>query len=125
MARRPKVETGSLNRVLPYVWPHRRKVLLSFVFAALVAVLWGMNLSVAFPVVKILLEGQSLTQYVTTEIDAAERERTEKSAQLARTEARIAAEEARPPGERDRDRLVKLYKEQASAQARITEASRT
>ncbi|MDQ3331553.1 MAG: ABC transporter ATP-binding protein/permease [Planctomycetota bacterium] len=124
MARRSKVEAGSLSRVLPYVWPHRKPVLLSFVFAVLVAVLWGLNLSVAFPVVKVLLEGQSLPQYVASETQKAEAERAYKSERLARIEARIAALTAN----RDvasRSELVTLYKDQASAQARITEASRT
>lgn len=123
MARRQKVPTGSLGRVLPYVWPHRRKVLLSFVFAGLVAVLWGMNLSVAFPIVKVLLEGQTLSQYVAGEIGKAEKKRTDNTASLEYAEREIAREEARP--EPDHDRLVKLYKDQASAQARLTEASRT
>lgn len=123
MARRQKDPTGSLSRVLPYVWPHRRKVILSFVFAWLVAALWGMNLSVAFPVVKVLLQGQSLSDYVADEIETAETERTQKSQQLAKVEARIKDEEAQP--EPNHDRLVKYYKEQASAQARVSEASRT
>lgn len=123
MARRSKVETGSLNRVLPYIWPHRKPVMLSFVFAVLVAVLWGLNLSVAFPVVKVLLEGQSLSQYVATEITSAEAKRADKSEQLAKIEARIAAlTEKRDAA--SRTELVALYKDQASAQAHITEASR-
>ena len=59
---------GSFSRLVPYVWPHRGKVLLSTVFGLVVAVLWGTNLSIAFPIVKVLLQGQSIEQYVDEEI---------------------------------------------------------
>ena len=58
---------GSFARLLPFVWPHRHKFLLSVVFGLGVAVLWGTNLSVAFPVVKVLLQGQSIHEYVDGE----------------------------------------------------------
>ena len=112
-----------MNRVLPYVWPHRKRVVLSVVFAGLVAIFWGLNLSVAFPVVKVLLEGQSLSDYVEAEIETAEADRAEKSAQLSKIESRIALLTNR--GQSGHSELVDLYKQQASAQARITEASRT
>lgn len=123
MARRQRIETASLSRVLPYVWPHRRKVFLSFVFAILVAVLWGLNLSVAFPVVKVLLEGQSLSQYVASETESAERERALKSEQLKKTEARIAAL-ADDPSPTERAELVGLYKDQSRQQANLSSAGR-
>ena len=71
---------GSFWRVFPFVWPHRRKVLISTVFAFLVALFWGLNLTAAFPVVKVLLEGQGLGEYVDAEIEAAETETPESSA---------------------------------------------
>ena len=57
----------SLTRLGPYIWPYRRLLAWSVVFALLVAGLWGANLSVAFPVVKVLL-GQGLHEYVDSEI---------------------------------------------------------
>ena len=62
----------SLTRLGPYVWPYRRLMAWSVVFALLVAGLWGANLSVAFPIVKVLLEGQGLHEYVETEITRCE-----------------------------------------------------
>jgi subfamily B ATP-binding cassette protein MsbA len=124
MPRRPRVDTSSLARVLPYVWPYRRKVLLSFVFAVLVAVLWGLNLSVAFPVVKVLLEGQTLAQYVSEKVEEAERERALRAEQLEKTQARIAELELRPDAAAQAE-LVGRYKDQARQQAKLSDAGRT
>ena len=60
---------GSFSRLLPYVLPHRRLFLLSAAFGLGVALLWGANLSVAFPIVKVLLQGQSLQEYSDQEAD--------------------------------------------------------
>ena len=49
---------GSFVRLLPYVLPHRRLFIVSAIFGLGVALLWGTILSVAFPVVKVLLQGQ-------------------------------------------------------------------
>ena len=73
---------GSLARVLPHVWPHRKKLFLSFAFAMLVALLWGANLSVAFPVVKVLIQGESLDQYVEKEIESAKTEVAKRTARI-------------------------------------------
>ncbi|WP_197998817.1 ABC transporter ATP-binding protein [Gimesia aquarii] len=45
---------------------------MSFFFALLVALLWGANLSVTFLVVKVLLQGESLSGYVQKEISLTE-----------------------------------------------------
>ncbi len=65
-------EIKSVNnflRVLPHVWPYRRKVFLSMFFALVVALFWALNISMTFLVVKVFLEGQSIENYVQTEID--------------------------------------------------------
>ncbi|QDV52495.1 ABC transporter ATP-binding protein [Gimesia fumaroli] len=63
---------NSLTRILHYVWPYRRRLFASFFFAILVAILWGANLSVTFLVVKVLLQGESLSGYVQNEVIATE-----------------------------------------------------
>lgn len=65
-------DVNSFARILHYVWPYRKRLVLSFFFAILVALLWGANLSVAFPVIKVLLQGESLKEYVQKEINAKE-----------------------------------------------------
>ncbi|MFK7778154.1 MAG: ABC transporter ATP-binding protein [Gimesia sp.] len=65
-------DVNSFARILHYVWPYRKRLLVSFFFAILVALLWGANLSVAFPVIKVLLQGESLKDYVQQEINEKE-----------------------------------------------------
>ncbi len=62
-------DVNSFARILHYVWPYRKRLVVSFFFAILVALLWGANLSVAFPVIKVLLQGESLNEYVQKEIN--------------------------------------------------------
>lgn len=61
-----------LARLLPYVWRNRSKVYLSVFFAIVVALLWAATISMSFLVVKVLLQGQSLNDYVSAEIKEAE-----------------------------------------------------
>ncbi len=57
-----------LKRLIPFIWPHRRKYVLSCVFALIVAVLWGGNLTIIFPVMQVLLKEKTLQVYVSEEI---------------------------------------------------------
>ena len=129
MARHAQVPAGPLHRVLPYVWPHRRKLFLSFIFAVLVAVLWGLNLSVAFPVVKVLLQGQTLNDYADIEIKKAETERAFMSTRLAEIETRLAQLDppgpARPTTDAAHAEAIALYKDQSRTQAKLSAAGRT
>ena len=59
-------------RIGSYVWPYRRLFVLSVVCAVIVSLFWAMNLSFAFPVVKILFQNDSLHGYVDTEIQTLE-----------------------------------------------------
>ncbi|MEQ9068077.1 MAG: hypothetical protein RLO18_15190, partial [Gimesia chilikensis] len=59
---------NSFTRILHYVWPFRRRLITAFFFAVLVAILWGANLSVTFLVVKVLLQGERIDQYVQAQI---------------------------------------------------------
>lgn len=59
-------------RLLPYLWQHRWKLYLSSAFALAVAVLWAGTLSLTFLVVKVLLQDQSLQQYVELEVKNSE-----------------------------------------------------
>jgi subfamily B ATP-binding cassette protein MsbA len=70
---------NSLTRIFfPFVWPSRRQLFLSFFFALLVALLWGATLSVSYPVVKVLLQGETLSEHIQKQITACE-ERVAKS----------------------------------------------
>jgi subfamily B ATP-binding cassette protein MsbA len=77
----------SFSRLTPFIWPHRRPFILSAIFGLGVALLWGTNLSVAFPVVKVLLQGQSLQQYVGSEAQWTRDEIAKKTVTLQRLPA--------------------------------------
>ena len=110
----------NLTRILPYVWPYRRKVFLSFLFAGLVALFWSVNLTVAFPIVKVLLQGQSLDQYVEQEIGLANKEIEKRTAALNHIETQL--KQADQAG--DADPNVQLLKDQSRQRRKLSEASR-
>lgn len=63
---------GSFQKLFPYIWPFRKQLVLSIVLGIFVAGLWGANLTLAFPVIKILMEQKSLHEYVDEKIDEAQ-----------------------------------------------------
>lgn len=61
----------SLLRLAPFVWQQRGRLFVSFTVAAGVALIWTAALLLVFPVVKVLLEGQSLGDYVSAQLNTA------------------------------------------------------
>ncbi|MEZ6060415.1 MAG: ABC transporter ATP-binding protein [Planctomycetaceae bacterium] len=53
-----------------FIWPYRRRLILSVICAMLVSVLWSMNLSITFPVVRVLFVDDSLHSYVDGQISS-------------------------------------------------------
>ena len=109
---------NSIARLIPYVWPYRKKLVLSTLFAMLVAVLWSLNLSAAFPVVKLLMEQQSLRDYVDQEIATSEAEIEARSKAISQIDADIE-EIAAEGGD-----TVELLKDRARQQRKLSRASR-
>lgn len=60
----------SFPRLFPYLRPYRRQLIASIVLGLIIAVLWGGNLTLAYPVVKVLLERQNLHDWVAEKIVA-------------------------------------------------------
>ncbi len=58
---------GSLARLFPFVWPQRYRLVMSGLSAVLAAALSVAALMLVFPVVKLLLEGQGLHEYIAAE----------------------------------------------------------
>ncbi len=69
-------------RISLYVFRYRKLVTLSVVCALIVSAFWAMNLSLAFPVVKVLFENDSLHEFVDKEIAARQATIAEHSATL-------------------------------------------
>jgi ATP-binding cassette subfamily B protein/subfamily B ATP-binding cassette protein MsbA len=57
-------------RALRHAWPYRRRLLCSVLCAFFAAVLWGMNFTSIYPVLKLLHTGDSLHQWVDGRIAA-------------------------------------------------------
>jgi len=73
----------SFPKLWPYVRPYRGRLAISIFLGFAIASLWGANLTVAFPIVKLLMEHTSLHEYVdgTIETALAEKERLLKDQQ--------------------------------------------
>ncbi|HIK95318.1 MAG TPA: ABC transporter ATP-binding protein, partial [Planctomycetes bacterium] len=65
---------GTLLRIGGVLWPHRKRVFLSVICAFLISALWAVNLSITYPIVRVLFENDSLHAYVDTEIEGIEAE---------------------------------------------------
>ena len=55
-------------RLFKFIWPQRARLAWSAFFALIVAALWGANLTVVYPVVKVLVEQENLHEWVGEEI---------------------------------------------------------
>ncbi|MBL8817878.1 MAG: ABC transporter ATP-binding protein [Planctomyces sp.] len=51
-----------------YAWPYRRQIFFSIACALFVSAFWSLNLSITFPIVRVLFEGDSLHANVDREI---------------------------------------------------------
>jgi len=61
------VET--VSRLFPFVWPYRRKAVLSILCAVFISILWAGNLSTVLPMVRVLFEQRNLHEYVDEQIE--------------------------------------------------------
>lgn len=80
-------------RALRHAWPYRRRLAVSIFCAVCAAVLWGLNFTSIYPVLKLLHTGQSPQQWVEARIksldaEIAEHERYSKE-ELVREERRV------------------------------------
>ncbi|MFM7164001.1 MAG: ABC transporter ATP-binding protein [Planctomycetaceae bacterium] len=69
-------------RISMYVLRYRKLVVLSVICALIVSAFWALNLSIAFPVVKVLFQNDSLHEFVDSEIATRQTAISELSASL-------------------------------------------
>ncbi len=112
----------SLARLIPFIWPHRRKFALSMVFGVLVAVVWGGNLTAVLPIVKVLFENESLHGKVAESIEAYEGEIADFERQLDSIETQIRKAEA--AGTESDSVNVKLLQRRVSAERNLSDRRR-
>ncbi|MCU0703941.1 MAG: ABC transporter ATP-binding protein/permease [Fimbriiglobus sp.] len=61
-------------RVLRLSWAYRSRLVLAAVAAVLAALCWSLNISAAFPILKVLIQGQNLHEWVDKEIEQFEQQ---------------------------------------------------
>ena len=65
---------GSFARILPYLWPYRRAIVMSAFCAIAISFFWAANLSATWPIMKLLFKGQSIHDVVDAEIKATQKQ---------------------------------------------------
>ncbi len=80
---------ASLARTFPYIWPYRRRLLVSVVFAIAVGVLWGTNLSIAYPVFEVLLGQKNMDQHAEEKIEELEQEKEKQRNEIAKLQQEL------------------------------------
>jgi len=124
MEKRDVPIAGTFSRMWPYVWRYRRPAILSLFVAVLVSVFWGLNLSLTFPVVKVLLEGESPQQYVEEKIAAAEAQRAAATERLAEIDTELNQLNSAGDAASD-DERVELLLDQSKQQRNLSAAGGT
>lgn len=115
---------NEIVRLLKYAWPYRRKVYASIVFAWLVALFWGLNLSMTYLVVKVFLDGQSIHEFVDSEIADSEARIKKATAELRRIgELTRPADEATETSDNAKIEHELVDLEIADSDARIEKAT--
>jgi len=94
-------------RVLKLSWPYRYRLMISLASALFVAVLWSLNLSAIFPVLKILSADKNLQTWVDEEIKETERQAAEPTRleQIKEDRIQIKYLNEHPPGEHENREL--------------------
>lgn len=103
-------------RCLKQAWPYRLRLILSLLSALCVSLLWSINLSAIYPVLKVLSTDDNLQQWVQKEIARNEAivndpDRRAKEQSLNDEIARLAAQGQPPSGERENS-LFRMYAKQ-------------
>ena len=88
----------NFKRLFPFLYPHRRKLIASILCGLVVAALWGANLTVAFPVVQVLFEKKSLSEYADETLSTAATGMQTSEAVIEAIEEQIRTLEARGLG---------------------------
>src|SRR5262245_51051442 len=110
-------------RALKYVWPYRYRVLLWVVCATLASVLWGLNFTAIYPVLKILSDGTNLQTWADKGIERLETEtipRLEEN--IDKLKARKAAAEQIEDPVRQREETRKLSGNLADWESKLESA---
>lgn len=79
----------SLTQLAPYLWRVRTYLIGSSVAAMIVAVLWSAGLLLSFPLLKVLVEGESLKSYLAAEVESAREDSKRHEAEARSVQERL------------------------------------
>lgn len=111
-------------RVLRLSWTYRTRLIVSAIAALLASVCWSLNISAAYPILKVLTQGQSLHEWVQQQIDHYEKEgsdetRWKRQERLRQEKAELDANPNAPDREntlrRNATEQARIGKDQADA----------
>lgn len=98
----------NFRRSIGFSWPYRRQFVASVVCALIVAILWSVNLSAIFPVLKILSTKKNLHQWVDEEIAKHQEERDKRKFEVEKLNWALQDLE-RQPSTPEREKLQRGY----------------
>ena len=81
----------TVKRLIPFVWPQRRKFALSCLFGLIVAVLWGGNLTIVYPVMQVLLKEKTIQVYLDEELAKSRETQLREQATVSELQVKLAA----------------------------------
>jgi ATP-binding cassette, subfamily B, bacterial MsbA len=111
-----------LLKLWPFVRPHRHRLIVALIAAAVASSLWAGALLLTFPITKVLMQQQSLGEYIALRISQAELdavEHTEKLASLQKDLTELEAQNAERSSE-----YLDLLQERTKAQNHLARAAR-
>lgn len=104
-------------RVLRMSWAYRTRLIVSLVAALLASVCWSLNISAAYPILKVLTQGQSLHQWADELIAHYEKEGSDDT--LLRNQERLRKEKAELDANPDAPDRENTLRRNAAEQARL------
>lgn len=123
MNAKRKGKISEFTRVIPYVWPYRKRLFLSAFFALCVGLFWGLNLTAVYPLMEVLLKGRNFDEYVTEHIDKTELE-VEQLQRTSDNQKKQLAALKDPNTTQLESQRIDLMNSIAKSQSKISSASR-
>ncbi|MBD3672154.1 MAG: ABC transporter ATP-binding protein [Planctomycetaceae bacterium] len=124
MNSKRKGRISDFTRVIPYVWPYRKRLFLSIFFATLVGLFWGLNLTAVYPLMEVLLKGRNLDEYAAEAIASSQDEVERHKLMLGRQEAQLDSLEDMTTDEAQEKRIALMH-DRSRTQSKLSSASRS
>jgi ATP-binding cassette subfamily B protein/subfamily B ATP-binding cassette protein MsbA len=111
-------------RALRYSWPYRGRLLVSVVCALCAAILWGLNFTAIYPVLKIIGSDKNLQEWIQSKLDDKQKEITDLVSKIDALEKQRKQQENQPLT-KARDTLLRRNAQDLLKQESKLESART